>query len=196
MVLATSEIEKIKSNFTCLNDFNIRGASIDLSISDKAKVKKDDKPIDLFQLDCDDSLCDNIYTEIDLAKWYELKSLEYLYTSSVERVKIPLNMCGIVLPRSSFARIGLILPISSYANPGYEGYLPIVIFNASNSIIKIPPYIRIMQLLLCELKGEAIPYEKQKDSKYHNEQKLQNPSFNDNEIKAILGQIKNWWNYR
>ena len=48
-----------------------------------------------------------------------------------------------------------------------------------------------MQLLLCELKGEAIPYEKQKDSKYHNEQKLQNPSFNDNEIKAILGQIKN-----
>ena len=122
---------------------------------------------------------------------YELKPLEYLYTSSVERVKIPLNMCGIVLPRSSFARIGLILPISSYANPGYEGYLPIVIFNASNSIIKIPPYIRIMQLLLCELKGEAIPYEKQKDSKYHNEQKLQNPSFNDNEIKAILGQIKN-----
>ena len=191
MVLATSEIEKIKSNFTCLNDFNIRGASIDLSISDKAKVKKDDKPIDLFQLDCDDSLCDNIYTEIDLAKGYELKPLEYLYTSSVERVKIPLNMCGIVLPRSSFARIGLILPISSYANPGYEGYLPIVIFNASNSIIKIPPYIRIMQLLLCELKGEAIPYEKQKDSKYHNEQKLQNPSFNDNEIQAILGQIKN-----
>ena len=191
MVLATSEIEKIKSNFTCLNDFNIRGASIDLSISDKAKVKKDDKPIDLFQLDCDDSLCDNIYTEIDLAKGYELKPLEYLYTSSVERVKIPLNMCGIVLLRISFARIGLILPISSYANPGYEGYLPIVIFNASNSIIKIPPYIRIMQLLLCELKGEAIPYEKQKDSKYHNEQKLQNPSFNDNEIKAILGQIKN-----
>lgn len=190
MILATSEIDKIKSNFTCLNDYNIRGASIDLSISDKAKVKKDSAPIDLFQLDCDDSLCDNIYTEIDLAKGYELKPLEYLYSSSVEKVKIPLNMCGIVLPRSSFARIGVILPISSYANPGYEGHLPIVIFNASNSIIKIPPYIRIMQLLLCELKGQAIPYEKQKNSK-HNEQKLQNPSFNDNEIKAILERIKN-----
>ena len=127
---------------------------------------------------------------IDLAKGYDLKPLTYLYASSVEKVTIPEDMCGILLPRSSFARIGLILPISSYANPGYSGNLPIVVFNASNSIIRIPPYIRIMQLLLCEIKGESIAYGELSDSKYHNESPLSSPKFNDKEIGDILAKLK------
>lgn len=191
MILAFSELKKIAhSAITALNAENIRGASIDLSIGDKALVKKDDALIDLFTLDCDENLCKDIYQEIDLAKGYDLKPLSYLYASSVEKVTIPQNMCGIILPRSSFARIGLILPISSYANPGYSGNLPIVIFNASNSTIRIPPYIRIMQLLLCEIKGESIPYGDLADSKYHNESPLATPSFNDKEIKEILAKVK------
>ncbi|EAC1598528.1 dCTP deaminase [Campylobacter coli] len=190
MILGTSELKKISKSITSLNESNIRGASIDLSIGDKAKIKKDDRVIDLFKLDCDDNLCDDIYQEIDLAKGYELKPKEYLYSSSVEKITIPKNMCGIILPRSSFARIGLILPMSSYANPGYTGNLPIVIFNASNSIVKIPPYIRIMQLLFCEIKGEAIEYKLQEDSKYYNESSLKNPQFNDSDIKAILEKVR------
>ncbi|EAJ1060506.1 dCTP deaminase [Campylobacter coli] len=190
MILGTSELKKISKSITSLNESNIRGASIDLSIGDKAKIKKDDRVIDLFKLDCDDNLCDDIYQEIDLAKGYELKPKEYLYSSSVEKITIPKNMCGIILLRSSFARIGLILPMSSYANPGYTGNLPIVIFNASNSIVKIPPYIRIMQLLFCEIKGEAIEYKLQEDSKYYNESSLKNPQFNDSDIKAILEKVR------
>lgn len=191
MILAYSELEKIAYNhITALNKDNIRGASIDLSIGDKALIKKSNDIIDLFELDCNENLCKDIYEEIDLAKGYDLKPLSYLYASSVEKVSIPENMCGIILPRSSFARIGLILPISSYANPGYKGNLPIVVFNASNSIIRIPPYIRIMQLLLCEIKGNSIPYEHLSDSKYHNENPLSYPKFNDKEIKDILAKIK------
>lgn len=176
--LGTSELKKISKSITSLNESNIRGASIDLSIGDKAKIKKDDRVIDLFKLDCDDNLCDDIYQEIDLAKGYELKPKEYLYSSSVEKITIPKNMCGIILP------------MSSYANPGYTGNLPIVIFNASNSIVKIPPYIRIMQLLFCEIKGEAIEYKLQEDSKYYNESSLKNPQFNDSDIKAILEKVR------
>ncbi|WP_104719495.1 dCTP deaminase [Helicobacter pullorum] len=194
MILASSELEKIaKDNITALNNENIRGASIDLSIGDKALIQKNkgnEDIIDLFNLDCDKELCNNIYEEIDLAKGYDLKPLTYLYASSVEKVTIPKDMCGILLPRSSFARIGLILPISSYANPGYSGNLPIVVFNASNSIIRIPPYIRIMQLLLCEIKGKSIAYEELSDSKYHNESPLSSPKFNDKEIGDILAKLK------
>ncbi|HEF9143750.1 TPA: dCTP deaminase [Campylobacter coli] len=194
MILASSELEKIaKDNITALNNENIRGASIDLSIGDKALIQKNkgnEDIIDLFNLDCDEELCNNIYEEIDLAKGYDLKPLTYLYASSVEKVTIPEDMCGILLPRSSFARIGLILPISSYANPGYSGNLPIVVFNASNSIIRIPPYIRIMQLLLCEIKGESIAYGELSDSKYHNESPLSSPKFNDKEIGDILAKLK------
>lgn len=193
MVLATSKIKKRnkKENIIKpLNDFQIRGSSIDLTLGEIAKIKKTNKTINLFDLDCDDSLCDDIYEEVNLAQGYELKSLHYLYASSAETISIPKDLCGIVLPRSSFARIGLILPNSLYANPGYKGHLPIIIFNASNSSIIIPPYIRIMQLVLLELKGKTIPYNQYKDSKYHEEDILFNPSFNDTEIKAILEKIK------
>lgn len=192
MVLATSKLKKRnkKENIvTPLNDFQIRGSSIDLTLGEIAKIKKTDKAINLFDIDCDDSLCDDIYEEINLAQGYELKPLHYLYASSAEKISIPNDLCGIILPRSSFTRIGLILPNSLYANPGYKGHLPIIIFNASNSNIIIPPYIRIMQLVLLELKGKALAYNKHKDSKYHNEN-LSNPSFSDDEIKAILGKLK------
>lgn len=191
MILGTSELKNIQDHFTALNDYNIRGASVDLSISDKAYVKKDDKIIDLFELDSSDNgLLEDIYTEIDLAKGYELKPQNYFYTTSVEKVSIPLDMCGLVLARSTFARLGLILPISTYANPGYEGHLPIIIFNASNSIIKIPPYIRIMQLVLCEVKGEAKAYNDFVDSKYQND-KLTSPKMNDEEMDELLKKLKN-----
>ncbi|MDE6045057.1 MAG: dCTP deaminase [Helicobacter sp.] len=189
MVLATSELQKIAHNITALNDYNIRGASIDLSLGDTAKIQKDDTEIDLFTLD-DGLINEDIYEEVDLAKGYPLLPQTYLYASSVEQVSIPNNMCGIVLPRSSFARIGLILPISLYANPGYVGHLPIVIFNASRSVIKIPPYIRIMQLLFLETKGTSIPYGKYEDSKYQDEDALALPKFNDKELKDILDRIK------
>lgn len=40
MILGTSELKKISKSITSLNESNIRGASIDLSIGDKAKIKK------------------------------------------------------------------------------------------------------------------------------------------------------------
>jgi len=121
MVLATDELSRISSQIAdSLNEYNIMGASIDLSIGETAKI--------------------------------------HMYASTIETVSIPITHCGLLFPRSSFARIGLMLPISMYANPGYIGNLPIVIHNASPSKVIIPPYYRVMQLLLFELKGNAKPY--------------------------------------
>ena len=60
MVLATSELQKIAHNITALTDYNIRGASIDLSLGDTAKIQKDDTEIDLFTLD-DGLINEDIY---------------------------------------------------------------------------------------------------------------------------------------
>lgn len=188
MFLASSEIEKIKENITALNDYNIQGASVDLSLGDRAKIRRRDiEELDLFSINLEKEL--DIYEEIDLAKGFWLEPQDYLYASSIEKIEIPKNMCGIILPRSTFARIGLILPISSYANPGYKGNLPIIIFNASKAKVRIPPYIRIMQLIFCEIKGEARAYNEQRDSKYHDEN-LGNPKLNDIELKAILERLQ------
>lgn len=189
MFLASDELKKLNA-VSSINEFNIQGASIDLSIGEQAKVLKSDKSINLFELKENENLLKDRFEQINLAKGYQLKPLSYLYASSAEKVKIPENMCGLIMPRSTFARLGLILPISSYANPGYEGHLPIVVFNASGVNITIPPYIRIMQLIFCELKGEAIAYHSNKGAKYQGEMPLQTPILNDMDLENIFKNIE------
>ena len=182
----TSELKNLKC-ITCLNDYNIQGASIDLSLNEKAKIRLK-KDIDLFNADALES--EDLFEEIDLAQGYNLAPCTYLYGSSVEKITIPKDKCALLLPRSTFARLGLILPVSHFANPGYSGHLPIIIFNASGSFIKIPPYIRIMQIVFLELKGRAQEYKEQKDAKYDNEKPLKQPRLNDVELRAILEKLK------
>jgi len=179
MVLAHSELEKIVKNFKNVNLEDIRGSSLDLSVAEKAKIPKENITIDLFSNKPSDKEIENFFEEIELAKGYELKPNSFFYTSTAEYIKIPENMCGIILPRSTFARIGLLLPSSMYANPGYEGHLPLIIHNHSPFTIKIPPYYKVAQLLLLEIKGKSIPYEHQKTQKYYKEGIIKNPQFDD-----------------
>lgn len=186
MILATSELEKIASSVaTGLNAYNIQGASIDLAIGESARIQTSTKTINLLEQDT----FDDIYEEVDLTKGYELKPGTYMYASTIETVKIPMDCCGILLPRSSFTRIGMILPMSMYANPGYEGNLPIIIFNASPASVIIPPYYRIMQLLLVRLDGTAKGYHEQVDAKYYKENSHISPSFRDIELEKIIAKL-------
>ena len=186
MVLASSELQKIASDVaTGLNAYNIQGASLDLSIGESAKIQTSTKLINLLE---DDAL-DDIYEEVDLTKGFVLHPGQYLYASTIEKVRIPMDCCGILLPRSSFARIGMILPMSMYANPGYEGNLPIVIFNASPAPVMIPPYYRVMQLLLLRLEGTARGYHEQVDAKYYKENSHIDPSFQDVELGKIIEKL-------
>ena len=190
MVLAHSELEKIVKNFKNINPEDIRGSSIDLSVAEKAKIPKKDIIIDLFEGKPTDEEIENYFEEIELAKGYELLPNSFLHTSTTEYIKIPQNMCGIILTRSTFARIGLLLPGSMYANPGYEGHLPLIIHNHSPFTVKIPPYYKIAQLLLCDIKGESIPYEHQATQKYHKEGIIKNPEFDDFDIEEILKNLQ------
>ena len=190
MILAHSELEKISQNFKNINPEDIRGSSIDLSIAEKAKIPKKDIVIDLFKDKPTDEEIEGFFEEIELAKGYDLKPNNFFYTSSTEYIKIPQNMCGIILPRSTFARIGLLLPSSMYANPGYEGHLPLIIHNHSPFTIKIPPYYKVAQLLLLEVKGDTIPYEHQPTQKYHKEGIVKNPKFDDFDLDEILKKFQ------
>jgi len=191
MVLATSELEKIAKTFKNINLDDIRGSSIDLAISEKAKIPKENKTIDLFS---EKPNTDELFNEVELAKGYELKPNSFLYSSTVEYIKIPQNMCGIILPRSTFARIGLVLPSSMYANPGYEGHLPLIIHNNSPFNVKIPPYYKVAQLLLLEIKGDSIFYGTQSTQKYHKEHLVKNPEFDDFNIEEVLQKIQSLQN--
>lgn len=62
-----------------------------------------------------------MYETINLARGYQLKPQIFLYASACEHVAIPIDKYRLIPPRSIFARVGLILTMSLYANPGYEG---------------------------------------------------------------------------
>lgn len=186
MILATSELKKIIDDLVDSSSFSeIRGSSIDLAIGEKALIPKGGV-INLFENKLDDA---EFFDEIELAKGYDLNPGCYMYASSAEKVSIPKDKCAILLPRSTLSRMGLLLPSSMYANPGYEGHLPIIIHNASPFVFKIPPYYRVMQMILCELKGEASVYKEQNDAKYFGEKSTLKPLFDDFNLEDVLKKI-------
>jgi len=190
MFLATEElIKEISSNeiVDIVSANTIQGASVDLRISEKAKILiKQDNPIDLSI----QQNFENLYKEVDLSKGFVLKAGEFLYSETIEYIKIPKDKAGLLLPRSSLARMGLILPNSMYANPAYEGHLPIVIHNATNNDFIIPPYYRVMQLILVELKGQAKPYHQQMDAKYFKESNIKPPIVDKLDEDELLKKLK------
>ena len=191
MFLATSELIKecdTKKIVDIVSSSTIQGASIDLRIGESAKVLlKQDKPIDLSEKE-DFS---KKYQEVDLSKSFVLKAGEFLYSETIEYIKIPKDKSALLLPRSSLARMGLILPSSMYANPGYEGHLPIVIHNASKNDFIIPPYYKVMQMVLVELKGKAKQYHEQTDVKYFKESNIK-PPLVDIDTDELLKELKQY----
>lgn len=184
MIYASNKLQTLtKENDMELLSANIKGASIDIRIDPQAYIRIDDKPLILTDDDDKEELLKDRTEVIDLAKGFQLQPGKYLYGKSFETIKVPENLCGLILPRSSFSRIGLILPISQFANPGYIGNLPIIIYNASPVAVEIPPYYRVAQILYAEINGEAVPYNKQADAKYHNEGNIKaNASLQDEEL--------------
>ena len=170
MIYASSRLKSlIQENNMELLSANIKGASIDIRIDSKAYIRTDSESLILTDNDDKDELLKDRTKEIDLAKGFQLQPGQYLYGKAFETIKVPENACGLIMPRSTFARIGLILPISQFANPGYAGKLPIIIYNASPVAVEIPPYYRVAQIIYAEISGKAIPYNQQADAKYHNE---------------------------
>ncbi|WP_369124640.1 dCTP deaminase domain-containing protein [Brevibacillus laterosporus] len=73
------------------------------------------------------------YEEIDLLKKpFYLKPRKMIQGYTTEYIKLPSTLVGNIHNRSSLARFGLDVAISSFANPGYEGNLPLVISNLSS----------------------------------------------------------------
>lgn len=76
--------------------------------------------------------------------------------SSLEYIKLPLNVFGSLSLRSSYSRLGL--TISTLLQPGYCGCVSVELVNSGNIPINIVSGARILQLKLTELNKEASDY--------------------------------------
>lgn len=185
MILSDKDIKKyIKEKLINIEPFdinNIKASSIDMTLNKYVKVWKGGK-IDLLTLNEED------YQIVDISNGYWLEPGSMVLGSCNEMIAIPDNMCVNVHNRSSFARVGLDVSSSSYANPGYKGTLPLAIFNRNKQAIKIIANMRICQITFNLLTTIAEnPYRKQNDKKYYGEQGANIAKLHlDQEIKAFL----------
>ena len=73
--------------------------------------------------------------------------------SSLEYLKLPSNVYGIISCRSSYSRLGL--TISTFVQPGYCGCLSVEMLYSGNSPIKILSGTRLIQIRLYKLKNST-----------------------------------------
>jgi len=72
-----------------------------------------------------------------------------------ERFKVPPGYAGKIEGRSSFARLGLAVHCTGdFINPGWEGYMPLQLFNAGPYPIRITPHLPVCQLMLIRLPSQ------------------------------------------
>jgi hypothetical protein len=69
-----------------------------------------------------------------------------------ERFTVPPGYAGKIEGRSSFARLGLAVHCTGdFINPGWQGYMPLQLYNVGPYPLRIPPYFPVCQLMLVKL---------------------------------------------
>jgi dCTP deaminase len=74
-----------------------------------------------------------------------------------ERVSLPPDLCGFLEGRSQFARLGLMIHVTSaFVQPGVSNRQVLEMSNVSGHPLEIHPNVRICQLVLMRTEGQAV----------------------------------------
>ncbi len=86
--------------------------------------------------------------ELEQGQYFELLPDEHVLVSSLESIKMPVDLMAVLYPRSSVNRKGLSVDLTGIIDAGYEGVLTIPIKNnTASQVIKIYPGERFCQLV-------------------------------------------------
>lgn len=127
--------------------------------------------------------------ELEQGQYFELLPQEYILVSTLEGIKMPTDLMGVLYPRSSTNRKGLSLDLTGIIDAGYEGQLILPIRNNTRSqAIRLYPGERLCQVVFEELKSEVVP----RPSKYHQKDIIEGVQMEKKEEVDLLakGDIK------
>ncbi len=131
----------------------VGAASIDLTLGDQIRViEPDRRPIELAE-------------EVDFRQYTRLHSLEQPYELAPgntihgitrERLTLPPDLCGFLEGRSRFARLGLMIHVTSaFVQPGVSNRQVLEMSNVSGHPLHIHAGVRLCQIVLMRTEGEA-----------------------------------------
>lgn len=150
-------IKRIEKGEIEIEPFDIKRvgpASIDLTLGYKFRTYKNLH--DIVQLNSDKFDTDSYSELITVKRSIGLQPGQTILGVTNEKLTLPPNICGWIQGRSRFARIGLMVHISSsFIQPGVSNQQVLEIFNAGPISIKLYSGIAICQIILEETLGEA-----------------------------------------
>jgi len=129
-------------------------ASIDLTLGHEIReIANDADPIRVEDAtDYRDHTCVR-----DLAEPYRLEPGVTIHGITEERVSLPDDLCGFLEGRSRFARLGLMIHVTSaFVQPGVSNRQVLEMSNVSSRALEIVPGVRLCQLVLMRTEGRAI----------------------------------------
>lgn len=105
-----------------------------------------------------------------------------------EEISIPSDCMGVIFPRSSITRLGVVIP-PVYMNPGYRGHMLLTISNLSGRNIKILPDMRVAQLVCAKLAVLPEKDYRARAGKYSDEKGAPSRMADDVEIREAVQRI-------
>lgn len=76
---------------------------------------------------------------------------QFLLMTTLEKVKIPNNICAFLEGRSSVGRTGIFIHNAGLIDPGFEGQITLEIFNASDHYVDLDYGMRICQIIFHQM---------------------------------------------
>ena len=129
-------------------------ASIDLTLGDEIRVMLPEAaPIELSgEVDYRDHT-----RSLKLTSPFVLEPGCTIHGITRERITLPGNLCGLLEGRSRFARLGLMIHVTSaFVQPGVSNRQVLEMSNVSKRSLRIHPGVRLCQLVLLRTEGESI----------------------------------------
>ena len=148
-----AEIEAGRLRISPLEPDQLGAASIDLTLGDEIRViERGSDPIDLV---ADSDYRDHTRLE-RLDAPYVLASGSTIHGITRERIQLPTDLCGFLEGRSRFARLGLMIHVTSaFVQPGVSNHQVLEISNVAGHPLEIHPGTRLCQIVLLRTEGEA-----------------------------------------
>jgi len=146
----------------------IQPASVDLRLGREFLVYR---PAQVTVLDPGDpagiaASMDRVLIEPELA--FVLHPGEFALGTTIERVKMPSDLVGMVDGRSSIGRLAVVVHATAgFIDPGFEGQVTLELSNIGSIAVKLYPGLRIAQIVMHQLSSPAeSPYGLQRGSHY------------------------------
>jgi dCTP deaminase len=145
------EIKKGNIKIKPFNPKNIGPASVDLTLDNKFRIfRKKEKII------VDEKTDYRKYSKLIKTNKIEIKPVEFILATTKENVQLPDNMCGWLSGRSRFARLGLLVHVtSSFVQPGIDNKQVLEMRNVSPNTLAVKAGTRICQLIIERAEGKA-----------------------------------------